>query len=225
MKNQLNNVNKIVIQIFLLVILWNIIKFHPDIINYNTDIKFNMYRSLVCLSFTILSLYNTLKYIKLGYHFPFKFHTENFNEIHNLFIAYILFDLYKMISSKNTRIDLYLHHLWCLGSFILAKYYNHCGFFHNFLLFNELISIVSGIDSIAIENNNMKESYNYKVIRKNIIKYIRLPIWIILLIFTIKYTGRIPRLLWYNGVMTTLIMIFLDRYWEKKCDKVINKYL
>ena len=74
------------------------------------------------------------------------------------------------------------------------------------------------------KQNDYILSMKCKKIRKNIIKYIRLPIWIILFIFTINYTNKLPRLLWINGIISTLIMTYLDKYWEKKCDKVINKY-
>jgi hypothetical protein len=223
MNNQLNYIN-ILIKMFTLIIFWNIIRLNPQLNNYNDGIKFNVYRSLMCISFTILSLYNTINNIKLGFNFPFRYHTDEFNEIHDLFIAYLTFDIIKLIKEGNKRIDLYIHHIWCLASFVIAKLYNHCGMFHNFILFNEIISVVSGIDSMAMNDNKMDESLMYKKIRKNIIKYIRLPIWIILLVFTIKYTGKVPKILWYNGILTTLLMIFLDRYWERKCDKVINKY-
>lgn len=217
--------NPIINKFLILLVIWNIVKLNPNLMNYNEKIQFNMYRSLMCLSFTLLSLYTTLKHLKLGFNFPFKYHTSDFNEMHDLFIAYLIFDIIKMVLDKEKRVDLYIHHLWCFGSFLIAKYYNHAGMFHSFILFNEIISVVSGIDGIAMNDNNMEESLKYKKIRKNIIKYIRLPIWIILLIFVIKYTNRVPKLLWYNGILTTFIMIFLDRYWEKKCDKVINKYL
>ena len=48
---------------------------------------------------------------------------------------------------------------------------------------------------------------------------------IILFVFTINYTNKLPKILWLNGIMSTLIMTYLDKYWEKKCDKVINKYM
>ena len=60
-----------------------------------------------------------------------------------------------VLKDKNKRIDLYIHHFWCLASFLLAKKYDHCGYFHSLLLFNEIISVVSGIDSMAMEDNNM----------------------------------------------------------------------
>jgi hypothetical protein len=215
---------KILIKIVVLYIFWNIIKYEPHLMEYKEEIRFSMYRSLMCITFTVFSFHNTLKHLSNGYTHPFLFHNINLTEIHDLFCGYLIFDIIKMLSDKNKRIDLYIHHIWCLISFFIAKHYNHCGFFHSFILFNEIISVVSGIDSIAMNDGNMDESLLYKKIRKNIIQYVRLPIWIILFLFMVKYTNRIPKLLWWNGILTTILMIYLDRYWEKKCDKVINKH-
>ena len=133
-------------------------------------------------------------------------------------------DIVKLIFDRNKRIDLYLHHIWCLISFFLHKFFDKTCIFCNFLLINEAISIVSGIDLIAIEKNNMKESYYYKLYRRNIIRYLRLPIWILALLFAIRYTNKLNKFLWWNSIITTFLMIGLDHYWEKKCDKVVQKY-
>lgn len=214
----------VLIRILCLYIFWEIIKLNPQLTKYNNNTKFNIYRSLMCLYFTLYSLENSINNIILGYNQPFHFSTPKIKDITRWFVAYITFDLIKMILDKNKRIDLYIHHIWCLGSVLLGKYYGNCSYFYNFLLINEAISIVSGIDKIAIEKGNMYESMKYKIYRKNIIKYLRLPIWIITLLITLRYTHKIPKIIWWNGILTSLIMINLDRYWEKKCDKVINKY-
>ena len=63
-----------------------------------------------------------------------------------------------------------------------------------------------------------------KLYRKNIIRYIRLPIWIIGLLFVIRHTHKTETFLWWISVFTSFMMIGLDHYWENKCDKVIKKY-
>ena len=70
----------------------------------------------------------------------------------------------------------------------------------------------------------MKESYYYKVYRKSIIRYIRLPIWILGLLFTIRHTHQSKPILWWLCTFTCFLMIGMDHYWENKCDKVIKKY-
>ena len=215
----------IIIRIICLYIFWNIVKKHPKLLKYSDNTQFNVYRSLMCLYFTLYSLENSLNNLKEGYNNPFSFTNLQIKDITRWFVAYISFDLLKMIYDRDTRIDLYIHHIWCLGSVLLGKYFGSCSYFYNFLLINEAISIVSGIDRIALEEKNYLESKKYKIYRKNVIKYIRLPIWIITLLITLKHTQKIHKIIWWNGILTSLIMIYLDRYWERKCDKVIKKKL
>jgi hypothetical protein len=129
-----------------------------------------------------------------------------------------------MLITKNTRIDLYIHHIWCLVSFLTAQYYDVMGYFHVFLLINESISIVSGLDSIYLEEDKKYESILCKKYRKNIIKFIRLPIWIIVLLTTFYFKKDIPNIIFWNGILTSILMICLDQYWFKKCNDAIEKY-
>ena len=129
-----------------------------------------------------------------------------------------------MVKNKKGRKDLYIHHIFVLIVTLLYIVSGYGGWLVSILIFCEIISIVSGIDRIAMIDKNMKESMIYKKIRKNIIKFIRLPIWIVLFLFNTKYIGRLPNYLVYTGYITVFVMLNLDRYWEKKCDKVINKY-
>ena len=201
-----------------------IIKMYPDLKKYDDDVRFNMYRSLMCLTFTILSFYCFIKHIKMGYSFPYEYHTPEFTELQELFIAYIIYDLYYMVKNKKGRKDLYIHHIFVLIVTLLYIISGYGGWLVSILIFCEIISVVSGIDKIAMIDGNMKESMIYKKIRKNIIKFIRLPIWIVLFLFNTKYIGRLPNYLIYMGYISVFVMLNLDRYWEKKCDKVINKY-
>ena len=102
--------------------------------------------------------------------------------------------------------------------------HGYAGWLVSLIIFAEILSVVSGIDRIAMNEGNMEESMIYKKIRKNIIKFIRLPIWIIIFLFSTKYIGRMPSYMSYFGYIMTFVMINLDIYWEKKCDKVIDKY-
>lgn len=214
----------IIKNIFILLIFWNILKVYPQLSKYSDSTKFSIYRSLMCIILAGFSLQNSVNHFKLGFNNPFTPH-DDFTEIHNVFIAYIIFDLLKITFDKNKkRLDLYIHHIWCLGSFLVAKKFNMCGYFHSLLLFNEIISVVSGIDSMALEDKEFKFSSKLKEFRKIVIQYIRLPLWIVLFLVTLKFSNRMPNILWWNGMSTIIIMILLDRHWEKKCDKVINKY-
>ena len=191
---------------------------------YKIETKFNIYRSLMCIYFSLYSLELSVNNFTDAYSLPFDFKTPEISELSDWFIAYLILDLQKMIASGNTRFDLYIHHIWCLASFLIAKFYNKLGYFHVFLLMNESISIVSGIDSIYLEENKKYESMLCKKYRKNLINYVRLPIWILVLLTTIHHRKDLPSIIFWNGVLTSLLMVGLDKYWEGKCDKIINEY-
>lgn len=195
---------------------------YPKLNKYNTETKFNFYRSGMCMFFALYSMENTINNLVPGYLEPFDFKFSGFEDISQWFIAYLILDISKMAWMKNTRIDLYVHHGWCLISFLIAFYYNKVGFFHSFLLINEAISIVSGIDSQYLEDGDFAKSKKCKIYRKNIIKYVRLPIWITTLLMTLHHSHNVPDIMFWNGLISSGLMIWLDRYWEKKCDKVID---
>jgi hypothetical protein len=139
------------------------------------------------------------------------------------FKSYLILDIIYMIWNKSKRWDLYIHHIWCLINFIISGYYNCSGFLHVFVLINESISIVSGLDSLAMENNNMDLSKYYKKVRINIIKYIRRPVWIILILTILYNKNKINIFIYYHSLLTCFIMLCLDYYWYKKCLKVLKK--
>ena len=212
----------IIIKIIVLFFFLIFVEKYPKLTNFNQDTKFNFYSSLMCLFFSLYSFDNSINNLIDGYIEPFNFKFEGFDDISEWFVSYLILDIGKMAWMKNKRWDLYVHHVWCLFSYLIAMYYNKIGFFHNFLLINESISIVSGIDSMYMEENDMEKSKKCKIYRKNIIKYLRLPIWIITLLITLHHTHNIPDIMFWNGILSSCLMIWLDRYWEKKCDKVIN---
>ena len=211
-------------KIIILVVLHSMVHYYPDLEKYNNETKFNYYRSLMCLAFTCFGLHIGIKHFMNGFSHPFSYHNNEMNEIQYIFMAYLIVDILKLLADKSNRYDLYIHHLLCIGSIILALNYNKFGYLHSIVLICESISIITGIDSMAMEEKDDILSYKCKKFRKNIINYVRLPMWIAILIFTLKYTNRAPSGMWYAGIFIPIIMIFLDKYWEKKCDKVISKY-
>lgn len=213
----------IIIKVILLVgfLLW--VENYSKIKKYNTETKFNTYRSLMCLFFALYSLQNTILNIVPGYLEPFFYHNIEFIDISEWFISYLIVDIGKMIYMKSVRWDLYIHHIWCLFGFIAGFIWDKIGFYTNLLLINESISIVSGIDSMFMEDNDLENSRKCKIYRKNIIKYLRLPLWIVTLLISIHNSHSIPLIGFLITSITSCLMIYLDNYWEKKCDKVINK--
>jgi hypothetical protein len=214
----------IIKKISLLFLFWKFIENFPKLKKYSQETKFSIYRSLMCLFFTLYSLQNTVNHFINGYNNPFNYKSEDFLDITSWFFAYIIFDIIKILISKNKRIDLIIHHMFFLIVSFLYINYNKIGYFTNFILLAEAISIFSGFDKMEMEKNNMEKSKDYKVYRKKIIKYLRIPIWIILLIVTLKFTKNQPLIIWYTNVFMSLFMIKMDKYWENKCNKIIKKY-
>jgi hypothetical protein len=223
LKSILMNSSNYYIKLVVLFIFWKIIKRHPKFKDYKKETVFSMYRSLMCLFFMLYSLENLICNFTDLLNCPTK-ERDCYQNITEWFIVYLIMDIVKMILEKNTRVDLYLHHIWCLISVVLGKYYNNAGAIFNLVLINEAISVVSGADSMAMEDNNMKESYYYKLYRRNIIRYLRLPIWILGLLIVLRHTDKINSSVWWNSVLSSFVMIGLDHYWEKKCNKVVDKY-
>jgi len=183
---------------------------------------FNLYRSLLCFYFSLYALENTLNNLD-GFINPFNFTNDNIKDISKWFLAYLVVDIYKMVWNKSVRWDLYTHHILGIIIYSTSFYYNNTCFLHSFGLLAESISIVSGIDSLYIENNELEKSKKCKIYRKKIIKYIRQPIWIYGLLITLYNADDISNFMFYNGLITSITMICLDIYWERKCDKIINE--
>ena len=215
----------LIIKIITLFLFSEFIENYKKLEIYSIETKFNIYRSLMCIYFSLYSLEISINYLPEAYGLPFDFTNDEIGDIQNWFIAYLILDIEKMIITGNKRWDLYVHHIWCLIYFWIAQSYDKLGYFHIFLLINESISIVSGIDSIYLEENKKYESMLCKKYRKNIIKFVRLPIWILVLLTTLHHRKDLPDIMFWNGLLTSVLMIGLDCYWEGKCDKVINEYI
>jgi len=214
----------LIIKIIILFLFSELIENYKKLEKYKTETKFNIYRSLMCIYFSLYSLELSVNNFDDAYGKPFTFKNDEISELSEWFISYLIIDIEKMLITGNTRFDLYIHHIWCLISFLTAQYYDVLGYFHIFLLINESISIVSGLDSIYLEEDKKYESMLCKKYRKNIIRFIRLPIWILLFLTTIHHRKDLPSILFWNGILTSLLMIYLDEYWFKKCNDAIEKY-
>ena len=213
----------IIIKILVLFLFLLFVEKYPKLSKFSSETKFNFYRSLMCIYFSLYSFENTINNLIPGYLEPINYKFDGFTDISQWFIAYLFLDIGKMVWMKNKRWDLYIHHIWCLITSFITWYYDKIGFLYNFILINESISIVSGIDSMFMEEKSMDKSKKCKIYRKNIIKYIRHPVWIISLLTILYNAHNIPNIMFWNAIIFIFIGICLDIYWEKKCNKVINK--
>ena len=208
------------IKFIVLYIFIIFIEKYPKMKKYSEETKFNVYRSLLCLFFVIYALEN------IGDNLTNLTNVLNIksDKIHDLFewfIIYLIVDIFKMISMNNKRWDLYIHHILTLIATLLSFNFNSVTLLTNIILLNEIISLVTGIDSIYIEENDLEKSKNCKKFRKYIIQYFRLPIWLFSIYICLTNKMSILRIF---TIFSSIFMIGLDQFWLKKCNKVINSY-
>ena len=98
------------IKIIILFLFWKIIKRHPKLNKYKNETMFSVYRSLMCLYFMLHAVENLICNFSDLFTNPFE-EKDGYTEITDWFVVYLIFDIFKMIINKNTRIDLYIHHL------------------------------------------------------------------------------------------------------------------
>ena len=126
-------------------------------------------------------------------------------------MTYLVVDMVYMISSKNKRMDLYVHHMLMITGLTISNYLNCFGYIQSIVLICESLSIVSGIDSMAIEDNDNKLSYYCKKIRKNIIKYVRGPIWVTALLIILYFIKKLPILFSSSGIILAGTMLYMGK--------------
>jgi hypothetical protein len=192
---------------------------------YTHETKFNVYRSLMCLYFTVHGLQIVITEGNSAYNNNFDYQNDEIRTLQEWVASYLILDLEKLIMMGNKRIDLYIHHIWCLISLLITQFYDRYGYLSVLIFLTESISIVSGFDNMYLEDNEKYNSMLCKKYRKHIIRYIRTPIWISVIIIIFIYKKEMPNILFWNGLLTSIVMLCLDRYWEKRCDKVINDYI
>ena len=125
---------------------------------------------------------------------------------------------------KCKRIDLWIHHIICLVTILIAnKYAKKIPFILNIALLSELMSIVSGIDSVFTDQQDNIRSMYCKKIRKNIINYWRTPLWGLTLVLSI-ISLKEKKIMASSAIIGSITLLCLDRYWNNKCQKVIDKY-
>jgi hypothetical protein len=221
------NYGELCVQMIVLFIFYNVIYYFPPLQKYTDDTRFNVYRSLMCIAFSYFGVHIGLNFFKHGLNHPFSFRHAQINEVQYIFMAYLVLDVIKIIASnplKEIRPDLLVHHILCILGLLAAHHSKQYGYMHIIILIAESLSIVSGVDAMAIEDDNKYLSYQCKKFRRRVLKYIRMPIWILIIMYTLKYINRSSSIVWYHFIISTVLIIFLDYYWLQKCNKVIKMY-
>ena len=223
---------RIIIKLLLLSIFFSIIKINNEYKNKKKDcsdedtieMSFSEYRSILCLFLFIYAFINVIATGKIGFLNPYSHTSHNIKDLNMWFEAYLIFDLIIMINIKTKRIDLWIHHIVCIITILIANYKLNYPFIINFVLLCESMSILSGIDFNFVESGDMYKSMLCKKVRKNIIKYLRFPIWITVFLMGLINFKKDTKIESMISIVFSIFMIFLDQYWSKKCTNVIKKY-
>lgn len=216
----------IIIKTLFLSILWNTVNVgFKSLDKYDVNVKFSIFRSICCLVMVLYATLNITRYGKGPLLNPFFSTSFDIKDLNEFFVAYLINDLVNMAITKTDRAELWFHHIFAIITFTLSPLVlKNSPIILNILLLAESLSIVSGVDSMYIYNNQMKYSMYCKKFRKFVIRYVRTPIWIYAIISTLTNYDRLPNLLIVNSLAAMIIMPLLDNYWAKKCQKVIDKY-
>ena len=111
----------IIINVLLLLICYHCLKVYINKYIRNEIICFQLYRSVIC---TFIALYSTIQiYIKWNkfWNFPTEYVDKHTEWINILTLSYFISDIFTMIYQKNKRIDLWIHHIFCLSSLSLQN--------------------------------------------------------------------------------------------------------
>jgi len=185
-----------------------------------TNLKFSIYRSFCCLMLCLHAFINILIEPSFFLTNIFYYNSYYINNLNYWFISYIIVDLFFMLFYRINRKDLYFHHIF----FFFAGWAHRNVYMVNIVLLGEALSVISALDTYYIESKLFYKSYICKKIRKNIIIYLRFPIWIFLIISAlINYSTMNNYQIGFISI-GSILAPYLDYTWVQKCQKVIDKY-
>jgi hypothetical protein len=170
------------------------------ILPFSSNINFSIYRSICCFYLFTKALLNIKNNSK-----------KQKEKLNKLFIEYLFTDLILMVCLKNTRIDLWIHHIICLIIYKMNITIND--HMLNVLLIAEIISIVSGFYQLC-QKYDLPFKNNCLIFRLGCIIVVRFPIWI----YSIKNFNKL-KLKKKNFIFSSfalVLMILLDIYWSFK---------
>lgn len=194
-----------------------------NFLNNNLDkiIIFNFYRSLICFIIVLLSI------IKISLNTSIilnPFNSDNINKyIIKLFLSYLFLDVV-LIFYNEFRLDLLLHHFLAIIVYAYHYYHNKNYNLLIILLLGEVISIISGFDKYYLYKKDKNKSIWCKYLRKIIIIFIRIPLFLYSLISIFYYYPLLDFLQIYSSIIIILGFLLLDNYWLNRCNEILNKY-
>lgn len=168
-----------------------------NIFKNNID-SHSLFRSFFCFFISTLSMGSSIIYWNYLITNPLN-PTYLSTIINKLMFSYMIFDTGYFVLVKNTRFELLVHHVICIGLY---------GFFWDKLLlsFCSISEILSAFNWIGILYPN--HEWSIKLFRLYAIIFIRFGVWILTLGILSKYTYY-----YWFGIIFVFIFISLDCYW------------
>jgi len=214
----------IIINVFLLLISYHSLKAYIKKYIRDEIISFQLYRSVIC---TFIALYSTIQILinwDKFWNTPTKYVDKHTEWINILTLSYFISDIFTMICQKNKRIDLWIHHIFCLISLSLHSiYYSNPCIILNGVIMAEFMSAVSGLDAVAKYFKYGNILWWTKLYRCFVIILIRFPIWIMLIKFVLTtdmyYAAQV------NCIVGSITMCSLDIYWLRLCIKALRTHI
>ena len=175
----------------------------------NPTVVHKIYRSIVC---SIVSLWSFLCTIMHWHSSPFAT-SPGIQAINQTMIGFLAWDMCLMAFHRNTRVELWGHHVFCLSTYVLmVEYFEHSNLLLAMLSMGESLSVLSGVDAVVVQYSGVTNIY-----RMGVIILVRFPLWLYLSYIAIHPES--PPAVRVNCAIGVYCMVVLDAYWFKRCHR------
>ena len=213
-----------------LLLLYHIISTCSHIyLNINTStVIHQLYRSIVCGSVSLAAAIITIVHWQSS---PFT-KSLGIHAVNQTMIGFLALDVCLMAYHRNTRLELWAHHVFCLATYvIMVEYFDHSNLLLAMMSMGESLSIMSGVDALLnvitlnVITFNKTTRYNQyssitKWFRMGIIVFVRFPLWLYLAYITVHFAT--PLVVRINSAIGVYVMILMDAHWFKRCHCVVH---
>ena len=196
-------------------------------------VTFQIYRSIVC---TIMSIISFVIITMNWDGSPFTT-SPMIHIVNKTMIGIFATDLVLMGYYQNKKIELWIHHVFCLLTYIImVEYFEHSNITLLMIAIGESLEILSGVDAVSVDTV-LVNAYSVETVLVNtvsnnlqiitnlyqmmIIIFIRFPAW--LYVAHVVVHPASPLAMRLNGIFGIYIMVNLDAHWFKKCYHYLKK--
>ena len=188
----------------------------------NHNVIHQIYRSIVC---SMVSLGSFLCTIVYWHSSPFAT-SPGINAINQTMIGFLAWDMCLMAYHRNTRVELWGHHAFCLATYVLmVEYFGQSNLLLAMMSMGESLSVLSGVDAVVdagVDTNMNHHRIITNMYRMAIIILVRFPLWLYLAKMTLHPES--PPAVRVNCAIGVYCMVVMDAYWYKRCHRYLVKH-